>query len=243
MNNNNITEISALISLHERHRQKSPVTLPIFPDSGASLCLTGLKLLQALGFTKEILIPSNKIVTPAGGSKISCLGWLTITFKIHDNTTQPIYICDKVDRICFIRKGCLETNILPALFPFPMPSKEQESVQSVTVDTSVPNHQDMSHIVSQNGYNTTYYDTHTTAKLTHARQPPPDKPAHLPYPATNENVPKLKQYILDQFSSSAFNSSSPFLAMDTTPAHIHFKLDATPYATHTPIPIPFHWKQ
>ena len=63
------------------------------------------------------------------------------------------------------------------------------------------------------------------------------------YHATNENVLKVKQYILDQFSSSAFNTSSPFPAMDTTPAHIHLKPDATPCATHTPIPILFHWKK
>ena len=31
--------------------------------------------------------------------------------------------------------------------------------------------------------------------------------------------------------------------MDTTPAHIHLKPDTTPNATHTPIPIPYHWKQ
>ena len=92
-----------------------------------------------------------------------------------------------------------------------MPSKEQESVQSVTVDTSVANHQDMSQIVGQNG-----------SKPTHACQPPPEKPTHPPYPATSENVPKLKQYILDRFSSSAFNTSSPFPSMDTTPAHTHF---------------------
>ena len=184
MNNDNITEIPALLSLHERHKHKWSVTLLIFPDSGASLCHAGLKLLQALGVTKENLIPCNKIVTTVGGSKISYLGWLPITFKIHDHTTtQPVYICDKVDKMYFSRKGCLETNIFPALLPFPMPSKEQESVQSVTVDTSVPNHQDMSQIVSQNG-----------SKSTHALQPPPEKPAPLPYPATNENVPKLKQY-------------------------------------------------
>ena len=93
----------------------------------------------------------------------------------------------------------------------------------------------------------------TIAKPTHTRQPTPEKPAHLPYPATNENVSKLKQYILDQFFSSAFNSSSPFPSMDVTLAHIHLKLDATPYATHihththththTPISVPYHWKQ
>ena len=59
----------------------------------------------------------------------------------------------------------------------------------------------------------------------------------------NENVPKLKQYILDQFSSIAFNTSRPFPAMDTTPACIHLKLNTTSYAMHKPILIPYHWKQ
>ena len=123
MNNDNITEIPALISLNEWHR--SPITLSIFPDSSASLCLAGLKLLQALGFTKENLIHCNKLVTAVEGSKI-CLGWLPITFKIHDNTTtQPVYICDKVGKIYFSRKGCLEINILPALFPFPIQLKRK----------------------------------------------------------------------------------------------------------------------
>ena len=31
--------------------------------------------------------------------------------------------------------------------------------------------------------------------------------------------------------------------MDTTPAYIHLKPDTTPYATHTPIPVPYQWKQ
>ena len=202
MNNNNITEIPVLILLNEWHKHRSPVTLPIFSDGGAGLCFAGLKLLQALGVMKESLVPCNKTVTAIGGSEISCLGWLPITFKIDDNImTQPAYTCDKVDKIYFSRKSCLKTNILPALFPFPMPSKEQESVQSV------PSHQGMSQIVNQNGYNTTYYGTHTISKPTHTCQLPAEKPAHLPYPATNENVPILK-HILDQFSSSAFNTRS-----------------------------------
>ena len=30
--------------------------------------------------------------------------------------------------------------------------------------------------------------------------------------------------------------------MDTKPAHIHIKENATPYVRHNPIPIPFHLK-
>lgn len=73
MNNNSITEIPALISLNEQHKHKSSVTLRIFPDSGASLCLARLKLLLGLDDTKENLIPCNKIVAAVSLSKISCL--------------------------------------------------------------------------------------------------------------------------------------------------------------------------
>ena len=149
--NNNITEIPVLILLNEWHKHRSPVTLPVFSDGGAVFCFAGLKLLQALGVMKENLVPCNKTVTVIRGSELSCLGWLPITFKIDDDImTQPAYTCDKVDKIYFSRKSCLKTNILPALFPFPMPSKEQESVQSVFVDSSsVPSHQGMSQILNQ----------------------------------------------------------------------------------------------
>ena len=42
---------------------------------------------------------------------------------------------------------------------------------------------------------------------------------------------------------SAFNdSSTPFPNMSTVPAHIHLKPDAIPYACHTPIPVPIHYR-
>ena len=61
----------------------------------------------------------------------------------------------------------------------------------------------------------------------------------------------LKQKIIFHTSNSScnnslqtvFNQGPPFPEMKTPPAHIHLKLDATPYACHTPIPIPHHWKE
>ena len=67
-------------------------------------------------------------------------------------------------------------------------------------------------------------------------------PTKLPYPATEANVPKLKEFTMQQFANTAFNAKAAILAMDTQPAHIHLKPDATPHATHVPIPIPHHWK-
>ena len=79
----------------------------------------------------------------------------------------------------------------------------------------------------------------TTVDVIQDRSPPP-APDRIPYPATEENIPKLKQYILDNFANSAFNREPPFPAMNTKPGHIHLKSDAIPYAKHNPIPIPRH---
>ena len=52
----------------------------------------------------------------------------------------------------------------------------------------------------------------------------------------------MKQYILEKFSSSAFNQSAPFRVMATTPTHIHLQPQPVTYARHSPKPIPHHWK-
>ena len=70
----------------------------------------------------------------------------------------------------------------------------------------------------------------------------PRKPHNLPYLATDDNVDRLKQYLIDSFKSTAFNKCPPFPAVETKPVHIHLKPDAKPHAQHVPIPIPFHWK-
>ena len=72
------------------------------------------------------------------------------------------------------------------------------------------------------------------------REPPPIRLQKLPYLPIPKNVPLLQKYLLEQFNNSAFNKSSPFPSMTTKPAHIHLRLDSTPYAHHVPIPIPFH---
>ena len=64
----------------------------------------------------------------------------------------------------------------------------------------------------------------------------------LPFPATESNVDKLKQHLIKRFSA-VFTRSTPFRQMNCKPAHIHLKEDAVPYAVHTPIPVPLHWKE
>jgi len=82
-------------------------------------------------------------------------------------------------------------------------------------------------------------DQPKTSRLSNAHPP---FQVNQPYEPTEKNIPKLKQYLLDQFASTTFNTEGSFLTMDTKPAHIHINDEATPYVQHTPI-LPFHLKE
>ena len=168
---------------------------------------------------KNTLLQESK---SSWGSKLTCHGWLPITFRIGKNTTkQPVYICDKVDRFYFGKKGCIDVNILFQMFPFPMNNSSQTIPSVATINQSV--------------------SKDPTSQATRACPPP--WPEKLPYPPLEQNLPKLEQYIWDKFRDTAFNRTSPFPAISLPPAHIHLNENAKPYARHTPIPIPFHWKK
>lgn len=73
----------------------------------------------------------------------------------------------------------------------------------------------------------------------------PERPEVIPFAPTDENVPKLKEWLLDAFASSAFNQCphQELPTMTGEPIKLHLKDNAVPYAAHTPIPVPHHWKK
>ena len=214
---NQTTEIPAELTFlsPNNNTQFQPKSVLIFPDSGASICIAGTKHLPEFGIDKPNLIPCNKTITAVGGSTLTCHGFIPTQFNIGAQTTQlPLYICDKVDKIYFSRQGCTDTNIISKSFPYPMTNETTHSISTIKTSQNKPQ----------------------------SREPPPVRPHQLPYLPTPENVPLLEKYLLEKFSKSAFNKSSPFPAMTTKPAHIHLRPDSKPYAHHVPIPIPYHWK-
>ena len=200
----NVQFIPAELTPYVNNKPLPTQTVQIFPDSGAGICLGGTRHLRELRIKPSQLTPCHKRVTAVGGSTLVCSGWVSVDFRVGSNTTrQPLFICDRVERIYFGRKGCSELNILPETFPFPM---EPSPVCSAS-----------------------------TSDL-------PTRPAALPFAATDGNIPKLKQHLIDKFEKTVFSRGSPFRTMNCTPAHIHLKDDAIPYAVHTPYSIPIHWR-
>ena len=75
------------------------------------------------------------------------------------------------------------------------------------------------------------------------RQPTPDRPEQPPFSATEENIPRLKAWLMEKFETSSFNiSSAPMAKMSGPPMKIHVDPDARPIAIHKPISIPHHWQ-
>ena len=194
-------------------------TMRIFPDSGASICLGGMKHLQQLGLKPQHLIPCNKIVRAVGNFEFKCDGWLPVVFVVNGRSTkQALYVCERVDRIYFSKAACMDVGILSKDFPVPMPEVSTAAV--VYHPSPIP-------------------DPTPDPEL-------PDRPAKPPYPPIKENVGKLKQWLVDAFSDTAFNKEGrqgKFPTLKGPPGRVHLKEGAVPKARHSPIPVPFHMKE
>ena len=73
----------------------------------------------------------------------------------------------------------------------------------------------------------------------------PERPASLPFEATPENNSKMRQWLLDRYAGSTFNTC-PHRAlpcMSGPPMEIHIDSDAKPRVCNKPAPVPLHWQQ
>ena len=72
----------------------------------------------------------------------------------------------------------------------------------------------------------------------------PTKPGKIPFLPKLENIAKLKEYLIQSFSSTAFNKTKPFPKLNAPPAHIHLKPDYTiPKPAFWPASVAEHWAE
>ena len=209
-------EIEATLTTLLQPQHKTKLT--VYPDSGATVCIAGPQHLHHLNIQSHQLHSTNKRIGGVGGRTIHCYGWIPIRFEIGGfQSKQSLYICHNVKRIYLSNPGCRELNILPKTFPHPMPPSP---TAVAAVSTAADPKPTTNHV--QQGNSRT-----------------------LPFPATKENIPKLKQWLIDHFARTTFNNDKTtyFPKMTGVPkAHIHLKPDAKPFARHTPNTVPIAWK-
>ena len=74
---------------------------------------------------------------------------------------------------------------------------------------------------------------------------PPEPPKNLPFPPTEENIPKLKVWIEKVYASSTFNQCQhcPLpMVKGSPPLRLYVDPEAKPVAAHKPCPIPVHFQ-
>ena len=153
----------------------------IFPVYGVSISLAGPKHLDQLGINYNNLIPCSKQVTAVGGSILQFSRWLPITFQLNRHqTNQPLFICDKIDRLYFSKQRCVDPNILPSTFLYSMNTTKQQTPAAYTIKDHSNN------IVN-----------HPT-DFPVARPNIPTQPTSLPYFPTTNTIPKLEEYLKTQ---------------------------------------------
>ena len=77
------------------------------------------------------------------------------------------------------------------------------------------------------------------------RGPVPPLPTALPFTCTPENNGKMREWLLQHYGSSTFNTCphQELPSMTGPPVEIHLKDGAIPVARHKAIPVPVHWQE
>ena len=212
-----------------KQKHSTSVILPAMADTGCQSCLAGLNVVHRLGIRESNLIPVTMQMRTATNIGIKILGATVLRLSAKDShgktleTRQMTYVTDASDKLFLSREACTALSIIPETFP----NIGDAGVQSGGESDS----------------NSSIHSEPTTCSCPPRTAPPPP-PTKMPYPATEENLPRLKSFLIDHYKSSTFNTcehqSLPL--MDTPPMKLMVDPQAEPVAHHTPIPVPIHWQ-
>ena len=203
-----------------------PIQYSAMADTGCQSCLAGTDLLHKLGLQAHHLLPVSMQMTAANNGGIQIIGALPLRLtaispsKVRHTTRQIVYFTPR-SRMFLSKNACVNFGLISANFP-----TIGETLG--TNDKVVPS------------------ESRSTQKcMCPQRQNPPPPPKSLPYPATEENREKLEKFLLHHYKSSAFNvcEHQPLPMMTGPPMRLMIDPNATPVATHKPIPIPVHWQE
>ena len=228
-------------TLHPRCSRTGMKTSKVYnwkctPDSGAQVTVAGQALMSKLNIKKADLIPVNQKISTASDSAMAILGAivvkLTTTSTPARSTLQLCYISKQCYGTYLSLSACTQLGILHKDFPKPLPK-----ISSISEPQSLMND------------SSDDFDICKQPNITHGhplascgcpiRASPPPLPTKLPCSPSDTN--KLKEWILQRYLGSAFNTccTQPLPAMHGDPLVIALK---PPSAIHVPAPVPIHYQ-
>ena len=136
--------------------------------------------------------------------------------------SKPCTYAKKIQRLYFSKTACIDIGILPKDFPnlaattSPQPDMAMQYLPSASIRQELD----------------------TSPKHNKVKDQLPACRKKLPFPPTEQNIPRLKEWLLQHFANTSFRKNGEFPPMSGPTAHIHLKEGAVPKARHNPIPVP-----
>ena len=232
----------------EVFERTSPLILPSFTDAvadtGAQSCLMGSRLFYRCGFKKVDLIPVKNKMIAANKEPITILGaiCLRISGSTHTNrhveTAALVYISPDTEKFYLSCETMKDLNIIDESFP-----NIQTPDDARNPSLNVNGHAER--VSGMNISDNTLPQTQLAECGCHKRTKPPPRPAELPFKCTAENIPQMRQWILDRYKTSTFNKCShqQLPLMEGPPIKILLNPEAKPVMYNTPATIPIHWME
>ncbi|CAC5412152.1 unnamed protein product [Mytilus coruscus] len=204
------------------------VATSVLADTGCQSCLAGIEVIYRLGINPYELIPVNIKMHATNNKGVTILGATILRISGKDDQgrhvemKQMTYVTDNSDKLFISREACIALRMISDSFT--TIGDETQHTLGTKNPQNIPNK-----IGRVNGL----ANTCNCPK----RKLPPAMPTKLPYPASEANLTKMKQFLMDYYKSSTFNTC------DHQPLQLTVDPDAEPFAHHTPVPVPIHWKE
>ena len=221
-------------------------------DTGAQVTVVPIQLLHHLAVDETTVLPIATSINAVNAAPVDIIGGLFINISatnsktgVTRHTRQLAYISKTVPAIYLSRESCQDLGTIPADFP---QVGEFQDTKIAVIETQEAENIDTAVHCAIYGLpkcsNTGVVRPGDTSCSCLPRSLPPTNKPQLPCAPTKENLPQLKQFILERFKDSAFNCcENQVLPMinDSPPLRLHLDPTAKPTAVHTPSSIPRHW--
>ena len=174
--------------------------------------------------------------TKADGSPLDCKSMVYVSRDVRD-----FYLSEET----MMNLGMLSRN-----FPTPGCALEESiaaSLQPVSPESTISEYHRSIHETASlraiDGGCNSRRSPHDNACDCPQRQAVPPRPATLPFPCIPENNEKMKEWLLEQYATSTFNTCPhrPIPCMAGPPLEIHLKEGAVPFARHKAHSVSVNW--
>ena len=118
MKNNQLT---IAVTPESGPKSNTSIKIEVVPDTGASICVTGLFMLDTLGLKKHDLEKSSRNIVTATGSNISCIGWIPVKMSVDGRKAkQKLFVCSNIRKTFLSKSGCVALGVIHQEFPKPI---------------------------------------------------------------------------------------------------------------------------